>query len=315
LKSFRLAIGLAVFSALYPCTPAHAYINLLSWVSGSGSDSNPCTYTAPCATWNAAIATVGEGGEVDALSPGAFGYISITKSITINGGPFSTTVATSNNNPVVTVNMGPTDVATIRNLYIQGSAVAGVTNVTGINFSGGGALHIEHCVISGAGLNGIYIGPATQPAGGSEVFIEDTTVQDSTYDGLFILGQSSTANVHVTVSNSRFTGNGTYGIQAGDYSRVTVKNSEASGNGQAGYFALASNGTTILSMIDSVATNNSAGGVIAGGGSGISTVRIANMGLFNNITGFSTATNGAIVSFGNNNNSGNGTPTGSIAQE
>jgi len=146
------------------------------------------------------------------------------------------------------------------------------------------------------------------------VFITDTIVRESGNDGIYIAGQPS-ANVHVTISNSHLSGNGQYGLVAGDYSRVTVRNSESSGNTLAGYLALANNGNTILSMIDSVATNNLAGGVIAGGGAGMSTVRIANMGVFNNGTGLTTLSNGSIMSFGNNNNAGNGAPNGLIQQD
>jgi hypothetical protein len=262
------------------------------------------------------MAKTAVGGEIDALDTGNFGYIVIYQAITLDGGgsQLATTVATASGSTLVAVNIGPSAVATIRNLRLQGAAGGGISGSTGIYAYGAGTINIEHCVIEGMGSVGIYIAPQDQPTGGSQVFIEDTIVRDSGGEGLFILGQPS-ANVHVTVSNSRFTSNGTYGLVASDYSRVTVHNSEASGNGQAGFLALANNGNTILSMIDSVATNNLAGGVIAGGGSGTSTIRIANMGVFNNVSGYSTGTNGSIVSFGNNNNSGSGTPNGSIPQD
>jgi hypothetical protein len=255
-------------------------------------------------------------GEIDALDPGDFGPLTITMPLTIDGGggQVASTLVSENNSAGITVNAGLNNIVTIRNLRLQGAAGSAIVGTTGISDIGGGDLFIEHCAIVGMGNFGIYIAPTAQPAAGSQVFIDDTTVLGGSANGLYIIGQSS-ANVHVTVSNSRFAGNGFYGLVASDYSRVTVQNSQASGNGDAGFLAQANNGTTILSMIDSVATNNLAGGVIAGGGAGTSTVRIANMGVFNNVTGFTTQTNGAIVSFGNNNNSGSGTPTGSIAQQ
>lgn len=317
MKSLRLPLSFIAAYALTTAIAAQASavpLAIRTWVSGVGSDSNPCTRTAPCLTWEGAIAKTMVGGEIDALDPGDFGPLAIYQAVTIDGGGGQVASMYLGSSALFFMNASSTSVVTIRNLRIQGAAGSGNTGTYGIIFGGGAALHIEHCVFAGMGGDGIYITPSTQPAGGAQVFIEDTTVQDSAQSGIYIAGQAS-ANVRVTVSNSRFTGNAQYGIYAADYSRVTVRNSEASGNGEGGLLAQANNGTTILSMIDSVSTNNLAGGVIAGGGNGTSTVRIANMGVFNNATGLSTLANGSIVSFGNNNNSGNGTPTGSIPQE
>src|SRR5437588_13045380 len=57
-----------------------------TWVSGVGDDANPCSRTAPCKTWAGAISKTAPGGEIDALDPGGFGGVTITKSITLDGG-------------------------------------------------------------------------------------------------------------------------------------------------------------------------------------------------------------------------------------
>src|SRR4030081_2699280 len=57
-----------------------------TWVSGVGDDANPCSRTAPCKTFAGAISKTADGGEIDALDPGGFGAVTITKSITIDGG-------------------------------------------------------------------------------------------------------------------------------------------------------------------------------------------------------------------------------------
>src|SRR5216684_8686022 len=65
-----------------------------TWVSGVGDDANPCSRTAPCKTFAGAISKTAKGGEIDALDPGGFGAVTITKSITIDGkapfAPYST---------------------------------------------------------------------------------------------------------------------------------------------------------------------------------------------------------------------------------
>src|SRR6201987_5279563 len=57
-----------------------------TWVSGVGDDANPCSRTAPCKTFAGAISKTAAGGEIDALDPGGFGGVTITKAITIDGG-------------------------------------------------------------------------------------------------------------------------------------------------------------------------------------------------------------------------------------
>src|SRR5712692_1183817 len=57
-----------------------------TWVSGVGDDANPCSRTAPCKTFAGAISKTAVGGEIDALDPGGFGALTITKSITLDGG-------------------------------------------------------------------------------------------------------------------------------------------------------------------------------------------------------------------------------------
>ena len=57
-----------------------------TWVSGVGDDVNPCSRTAPCKTYAGAISKTARDGEISTLDPGGFGAVTITKSITINGG-------------------------------------------------------------------------------------------------------------------------------------------------------------------------------------------------------------------------------------
>src|SRR5947207_2640612 len=57
-----------------------------TWVSGVGDDANPCSRTAPCKTFAGAISKTADPGEIDCIDPGGFGAVTITKSITIDGG-------------------------------------------------------------------------------------------------------------------------------------------------------------------------------------------------------------------------------------
>jgi hypothetical protein len=91
--------------------------------------------------------------------------------------------------------------------------------------------------------------------------------------------------------------------------------SDASANG-AGFVARANSGDVILNVANSSAGNNATTGIQAGGGSALSIVRLAGVSILSNaVDGMVVGTNGSIVSFGNNYNSGTGAPTATIAPQ
>src|SRR3954470_6826246 len=91
-----------------------------TWVSGVGDDANPCSRTAPCKTFAGAISKTAAGGEIDALDPGGFGAVTITKSITIDGGGGQVaSVLVAGTNGII-INAGASGVVTLRNLRING---------------------------------------------------------------------------------------------------------------------------------------------------------------------------------------------------
>jgi hypothetical protein len=67
---FLATVALA-FTAVLAQAPAHAQ-QPRTFVSPTGSDSNPCTLTAPCRTFQAAITQTNSGGEIAVL--GTAGY-------------------------------------------------------------------------------------------------------------------------------------------------------------------------------------------------------------------------------------------------
>src|SRR5438046_2355463 len=77
-----------------------------TWVSGVGDDANPCSRTAPCKTFAGAISKTFIGGEIDALDPGGFGTVTITKSITIDGNGWGSILASGTNGVNVSISTG-----------------------------------------------------------------------------------------------------------------------------------------------------------------------------------------------------------------
>src|SRR5438045_6460883 len=88
-----------------------------TWVSGVGDDANPCSRTAPCKTFAGAISKTAAGGEIDALDPGGFGAVTITKSITIEGNPFQAGTLVSGANGL-NISAAATDGIVLRGLGV-----------------------------------------------------------------------------------------------------------------------------------------------------------------------------------------------------
>ena len=274
-----------------------------TWVSGVGDDANPCSRTAPCKTFAGAISKTTAGGEIDALDPAGYGAVTITKAITIDGGGQVASTLVSGINGIV-IQAGSGDVVTLRNISINGLG----TGLNGVRFLAGRALHIEHCTISGFAQNGIDIEPST----GGQVTIVESISRDNGNSGIY---SKATSLVAVIVSKSDFDGN-FFGVLASDHSQITIRDSEASGNGYGGFLAQANSGVAILNLVNSTAANNGAIGVQVGGGSTPSTVRMTGVSLLDNGSdGVEVYPLGTFASFGNNYNSGGGTPNSSISSQ
>ena len=85
MNKFRFTIKLVAIAIFTLAFASMAQAQTRTWVSGVGDDLNPCSRTAPCKTFAGAISKTSANGEIDALDPGGFGTVTVTKSITIDG--------------------------------------------------------------------------------------------------------------------------------------------------------------------------------------------------------------------------------------
>jgi hypothetical protein len=172
----------------FQVSPGHAQATR-TWVSGVGDDVNPCSRTAPCKTFAGAISKTAAGGEIDALDPGGFGAVTITKALTIDGGAgqVGSILVTGTNGIVVQAGTG---VVTLRNLSINGIA----NGFSGIVFNSGTALIVENCNIMGFTANGITVTPSS---GTNHVSILDSTVSNNIQGGIQIKPTGGTTTVSI----------------------------------------------------------------------------------------------------------------------
>ncbi len=151
---FAIAAALAL-AAVLPAVSAHAQAPR-TFVSAAGSDSNPCSFAAPCRHFQAAVNATTVGGEVDALDPAGYGpIVTITQAITIEGQGWSYIAPPAGGN-AITINAGSGDV-TLRGLSLNGAGITGGTN--GIVFNSGDSLAVTDCLARNFTQNASSISP------------------------------------------------------------------------------------------------------------------------------------------------------------
>lgn len=232
-----------------------------TWVSGVGDDVNPCSRTAPCKTFAGAISKTAANGEINALDPGGFGTINITKSLTIDGSNPNVASILAAGTTGVIVNALSTDTVILRNLSINGAG----TGVNGIRILNAKAVYIENCVIynftGSSATTGRGITDERAHANGF-LYVNNTTVMKNVQSNLFV-GPTG-GGVTVQVSNSRFLGstaNSGAAIRGG--SKASIANSVFSGNVNFGIVVEADVAGTTATIDSCMISNN---------GTGVSTV-------------------------------------------
>jgi hypothetical protein len=279
-----LALFLGFLAPLLASAPAHAQATR-TWVSGVGDDANPCSRTAPCKTFAGAISKTAAFGEINCLDPGGFGGITITKSMTLNCHEVMGSILVAGT-PGVTINAAATDKIILRNLQIQGLQGSPTAGTIGVRILSAASVSIEDCVITQFAQQGIL---DVRTAGGTELYVRDTTVSYGGSTGIVVAGAVTNNavldNVHVI--------NNAAGLATATGNNVAIKRSVFSGNSGAGVEADVGGQVT---MDNSVVSANGIG--VQGGGN----VRLSNTDINFNTAAFS----GATTTYGNNRVFGNG---------
>jgi hypothetical protein len=176
---------IAFVIAAIACTASAQAQATRTWVSGVGDDANPGSRTAPCKTFAGAISKTTAGGEIDNIDIGGFGALTITKSVTIDGGDGGVASVLVAAMLGIMVAAGSTDVVILRNLQFQGVLGNGSNpssaGTIGINFTSAAKVSIEHAKIMGFAQKAIN---DSRSGGGTEFFIKDTIVENNAGAGI-----------------------------------------------------------------------------------------------------------------------------------
>ena len=264
--------------------PAGAFAQATrTWVSGVGDDANPCSRTAPCKTWAGAISKTAAGGEIDALDPGGFGALTITKSITIDGGAgqVASVLVAGTNGFVVAAS--PSDHVILRNLRFQGllgdGSNPGGAGINGVVFRSGASLRLDNVTINGFSTDGVLdvnnLGPSTLVIAHSTItdnsFGAGVMVAPGPYPAIAVLRNTALeANACGLVVSTAGTGSSTCGTGTGSGSTiatVTAFGGSMSANTSDGVFTHGGGARTFLS--GNLITGNMMGIDTASGGQNI----------------------------------------------
>ena len=292
-KSFAAAI--AVASALFAFSaPAHAQATR-TWVSGVGNDADPCSRTAPCKTFAGAIFKTATNGIINCIDSGAFGTVTITKSITIDCHDVFASIlnASPQDQPgtttgvIINVGVDPKDplrTVRLRNIDISGSGSGNV----GISILSAAAVILEDIEVTGNVKHGIT---DTRSDGNTMLTIKNTVIANNGGTGIAAAAQMNTLVLDNVQSNKN-----DYGLALAKTNTATIARSVFSNNKTAGIET--DPGGQL--MLDSSIVSYNLTGIAANGGA----VGFAN----SNIAFNGTAITGATTTFGNSRIFGNAAP-------
>lgn len=303
----RILIGALSTVAAALALPAGALAQATrTWVSGAGDDANPCSRVSPCKTFAGAIAKTAPGGEIDALDPGGYGAVTITKPITIDGGGFTAGVLVSGTNGIV-ISAGDTDAVTLKGLDFNGLG----TGLSAVKDLHSGPLRLVDDDIYDFTQPAINFEPSAPAAGVAPptLTVESSQIHGNSQAGLLVVPPAGTT-LNAFVTNSTFENNGC-GIVASAVATTatfTLANcGVASTGGSIGTANISSAGTSI--------TSNAGAGVMSSGAN--ATNYLSSDMISGNGIGLSPVDGGKIVSVGSQNavvgNGTDGSPTSMVA--
>lgn len=289
-----------------------------TWVSGVGNDANPCSRTAPCITLAGAMSKTAIGGEIDVLDAGGVGAVTITKSITIDGGAgFGSILATGTTGVSINIAVSAADPqrrVTLRRLAMNGTAAGGVpTGIRGVRVHTNGLskLNVENCYIQNFSTAGIDIVTA-EGASGARVSVRDTVISNT---GIGLQASNTNAAGFIAVTADRLKiDNCTSGIIVKDRAFFTVRDSVVQSCTTVGASIQAPSNSAGLNLENTVLFGVGTG--VQGGGVG-TIVDLSNTSILNNSTAISGG-GGTINSHQNNriaNNSAAGTAPTPVGQQ
>jgi hypothetical protein len=224
-------------------TPVNAQQRV--FVSGLGLDTNPCTVTQPCRTFQHAHDIAPVSAEIDVIDPAGYGPLTVTHGISIQAHGFGGVTQTANGAAAIFVAVTTGDPVSLNGLLLDGAG----TGDAGINITSGPSVQILNSVVRHFHI-GIQNNTSTA---GSNLLIEDTIASDNSNAGIFLVPSGS---VSIKATLNRVTTNSNeFGILSQGNHDTMIANSVLSNNGNTGL----STSSGITSLARTVISGNTIG--------------------------------------------------------
>ena len=268
-----------------------------TWVSGTGSDANPCSRTAPCKTFAGAISKTFINGEIDVLDPGGYGTLTITKSITIDGGTgsgWASVLASGTNGFNINIPVSANDPlrqVILKHISINGTGSSGTigtrTGINGINFTQGSALIVQDCQIFNFTTNGIVVAVGAN----ANLKVNNTSIESIGGDGIHM--GTTAGQVVAKIESNQIQDCGGDAIEAAGLVRAGVRNTVLSHITDSG---IKTSGNDNIVNADDLFVSYCGTGLKSNNGGTPSHIRVSDSIIAQNGTGVSTALGGTIDS-------------------
>jgi Right handed beta helix region len=264
-----------------------------TFVSTSGSDSNPGTEASPCRSFQAALAGTTPGGEVVALDSGDYAPFVVDKAVTVAAAPGAHAAISVTSGDGIYVRAGASDAVVLRNLFLTG-----VGGRHGIFFETGGCLDLELITATGFAGRGLRMTAVNATA---SLVVRDCVFRANSA-GLVVNGSTGGA-IRVEIERTRADRNKDNGFWFLGGVRGTVRNAAAAGNASSGFFFQPE---AVVTVFDSVADGNANGVAVMNPGTQVR-VTLAGVVLANNLSLGVMASPASLVRIGGSTITGNGT--------
>jgi Right handed beta helix region len=299
-------VPLAALACVLTAHPAGAQANR-TFISGLGSDANPCTFGAPCRSLQAAYILTTPGGEINALDPAGYGPLTITHAISVLGHGWADVTAPAGG-AAITIDAGANDKVNLSGLVFEGFG----TGLRGVSFTTGASVNLHDCKIRNFSGDGIDF----FTSGGSKLVVSNTVISDNGSFG--ISSGLSGADMIEILDHVVIVSNGGDGVNVNSFDssgtvNVTVSESDISSNTQNGISVDANGGKTNVMVRNSTIASNRLVGLQSSGA--MTALTYTRSTITGNGTGLKTL-GGGLISLGDNillNNTTEGASTSSAA--
>lgn len=297
----RLVAVAATLAAVFALPASAAALAQRTFVSGFGSDvGTTCSRTDPCKTWAGALAQTAVGGEIDALTSGAFGIVTLTHSITLNGGGQQAGVLSSGTDGIVIDAPGG-------DVTLRGIDFAGIgSGLNGVKVLAAASVHLEDSQIYGFVDDGVDFVPTDAH---SKLYVEDTSIHDNSGDAVLVAPGAGSVSDSASLTDDSFEAN-----QCGVVASSLGANTTFTTNCGTPDSGSASGSATVTATSDSMSANVGSGGTPSGTGVLANSATVITGGdiITGNTNGLVELNGGVIDSLGDTDVFGNttdGTPT------